>query len=144
MNFFTATRFMRKSEEACVNARPRPDTTKPGKSLVYRECQLSCWAQHALPFVSQLEAAATHSVGSVARWAVFCNSPALPCSTQKHVSMSNFKELRCSQSGPAVSDEMASSTAIRSATEGGCLLRKGRVQPSTHKALKTPQPLAAG
>ena len=117
---------------------------QPGKSLVYRECQLSCWAQHALPFVSQLEAAATPSVGSVARWAGFCNSPVLPCSTQKHFSMSNFKELRCSQSGPAVSDKMASSTAIRSATEGGCLLRNGRVQPSTHKAPETPQPLAAG
>ena len=107
---------------------------QPRKSLVYRECQLSCWAQHALPFVSQLEAAATHSVGSVARSAVFCNSPVLPCSTQKHFSISKSKELRCSQSSPAVSDEMASSTAIRSATEGGCLLRKGRVQPSTHKA----------
>ena len=71
---------------------------QPGKSLVYRECQLSCWAQHALPFVSQLEAAATHSVGSVARWAVFCcNSPALPCSgekNQKHFSMSNFKKIK--------------------------------------------------
>ena len=117
---------------------------QPGKSLVYRECQLSCWAQHALPFVSQLEAAATHSIGSVARWAVFCNSPVLPCSGEKqnkNFSMSSKKQkkLRCSQSGPAASDEMASSTAIRSATEGGCLLRKGRVQTSTHtKLLKLP------